>query len=304
MNVFRLLMTMLVYFSTLPLFVAAFVQFASMRVIGEKMHPGICFFIGFVLTMKILAKLLAKGYVPVNGNNIRRSYDHVFKPKNSSGQSKYCWLRSGWNFIWFWHKLDAEILNVENAPPVDFSGNIMTRQGEIRLVSAKLSYAVNAESDSSLDAHVASGKDDKERKSSTAGRLKDKVFEILAESLIDKSATEVVGQKKNFIANNITKIFASTEKLDDELGVRIVGVEIGNIDLPVALDELNQVDQKTAKYEKTLEQLRKSMAGCPDEMIVGTALVMNGEPEAGKAALLAASKKIIGVGSSDGGGPV
>ncbi len=120
MNTFRLLLTLLSYFTTLPLLAAVALQYAWIKITGDGINPPIAYFLGVVLTSKVLIWLLDKGFVFVKPNELRRSYDVVLKPKDKLGRSEFLWLRSGWNFIPFWHELHAETIPVANFEPSDF----------------------------------------------------------------------------------------------------------------------------------------------------------------------------------------
>lgn len=301
MNTLRLLATLGAYFATLPLLAAAALQYAWIKITGEGINAQIGYFFGVVFTSKILIWLLDKGFVFVKPNELRRSYDVILKPKDNLGRSQFLWLRSGWNFIPFWHELHTEIIPVANFEPADFSGKIVTRQGEVNLISALISCAVKDESNKSLDAYASSGKDEVERRKTISQRLKNWVIQILSANLSSKIAADVVAQKDNFIAKLIKEVTDKKDNLDDELGVRVAGVEIGNIDLPTTLNEIQESDVRAEKLEKMIQKMKAALPPNADaSMVLGAALAAMGDENASYAFLGANGNrrgggKIVGV---------
>lgn len=298
MNTLRLLLTLFGYFCALRYVAISALQYSWMKITGNQINLLIAGFIGFLLTSKILIWLMNKGFVIGKPNELRRSYDVVFKPKDKLGRSKFLWLRSGWNFIPFWHELHPEVIQIENFEPADFSGKILTLQGEVNLVSALLNCAIKDDSDESLNAYVASGKDETSRRKSIPGRLKNWVIQIISASLASEKAEKVVAQKDNFIAALIQSVTDKNGNLDDELGVRVLGTEIGNIVLPTTLNELRESEQRS---EKLVGLIQKMKAELPQDaganIILGAALAAIGDENA-------AAALIGGNGNYRGGGKI
>ena len=214
---------------------------------NEPNHNDIAVLIGVIssVILWLSKKVIRYKSIPKNtALGIRNDYNAEVIP--GTQKTLLNWYHPGFYAFW-WFEIEEGTIPLTNFEPVEIKMSVRSTGGSMPL---KGSFVLAPDSSSNkeinniqLSKFFANGGTDSARAGNSKKQMLEWIIGAIQTRANGLSPEEIQAQKENFIETAVSTVVRAAGGFDSEIGVRLVSLKTGEIDMPGIIDE-TQAEKK------------------------------------------------------------